>query len=104
MSSQNDRELERRPTHPGEMLREEYMPDYGLSVTRLSKLLGVSRQSVNDLLHKRRSLSLDMAIRLSILFGDSVESWLNLQQGVDLWDARHTRQADFSGIKPLAMI
>ena len=71
MSIRNNKPLERRPTHPGEMLREEYMPDYNLSITSLAKLLGVSRQSINDLVHERRALSVNMALRLSKAFNDS---------------------------------
>jgi addiction module HigA family antidote len=101
MSIRNNKPLERRPTHPGEMLREEYMPDYNLSVTSLAGLLGVSRQSINDLVHERRALSVNMALRLSKVFNDSPESWLNLQQKVDLWDAQHSRTEGFMDIVPL---
>jgi addiction module HigA family antidote len=102
MSIQNNRELRRRPTHPGEMLRDEYMPDYNLSVSQLAKLLDVSRQTVNDLVHTRRALSTDMAIRLAIVFNDSAESWLNLQQKVDLWDAQHSRKQKFLNVRAVA--
>jgi addiction module HigA family antidote len=52
-----------RPTHPGEMLREDFMPDYGLTVMRLAQGLGVSRQSVNEILRGRRAVSSEMAFR-----------------------------------------
>jgi addiction module HigA family antidote len=58
-----------RPTHPGAMLREDFLPDYGLAVSRLAEALGVSRQTVNDLPRERRALSPEMALRLSRLFG-----------------------------------
>ena len=80
----------RRPTHPGEMLREEYMPEYGLTVSELARLIGVSRQSISELINERRSLSPDMAVRLSRLFGDSAEAWLNLQRNVDIWEAEQS--------------
>ena len=76
----------RKPTHPGEMLREEFLPDFGLSVARAASLLHVSRQSVNELLRERRGVSPDMAIRLARLFGTTPQYWLNLQRNVDLWD------------------
>jgi len=57
-----------RPTHPGEMLREDFLPDYGLSVAALAAALEVSRQSVNELLRERRALSPEMALRLARLF------------------------------------
>lgn len=87
MSLPNDTERTVRPIHPGEMLREDFMPDYGLSVASMAEALGVSRQTVNELLRERRSLSPEMALRLSALFGNSPEFWLNAQRAVDLWDA-----------------
>ncbi|MCL2324494.1 MAG: HigA family addiction module antitoxin [Actinomycetia bacterium] len=92
----------RRPTHPGEMLREEYMPDFGLSVRDLAELLGVSRQSINELVGERRALSTEMAIRLSALFGSSPESWLNLQRNVDVWDASHRLESEIKQIRRLS--
>ena len=76
--------IKRRPTHPGEILREDFLPDYGLSVSKLAEAIGVSRQSVNELLRERRGLSPEMALRLSQLFGNSPEFWLNAQRAVDL--------------------
>src|SRR4030066_191880 len=74
------------PTHPGEMLKEDFMPDYGLSVSSMSKALGVSRQTVNELLRERRAVSPEMALRLSRLFGDTPEVWVNAQRAVGLWE------------------
>jgi addiction module HigA family antidote len=71
MSVLNKRERKVRPTHPGEMLREDFLPDYGLTVSSFAKALGVSRQTVNELLRERRALSPEMALRLSRLFGNS---------------------------------
>ena len=65
--------MKRRPTHPGEMLREDFMPDYGLTVAGLAEAVGVSRQSINELLRGRRAVSPEMALRLSCLFGNSAE-------------------------------
>ena len=93
--------VSRRPTHPGEMLREEFMPDYGLSVAQLAAKLGVSRQSVNELVRERRSVSPDMALRLGRLFGTSPEYWANLQRGVDLWDSLDLRKEELEAIEPL---
>jgi len=101
MSITNTGGMCRRPTHPGEMLREDYLPDYGLTVAGLADALGVSRQTVNELLRERRSLSPEMALRLSRLFGNSPEFWLNAQRAVDLWDAAQAIKADVERIKPL---
>ena len=64
MSIPNTGKMVRRPTHPGEMLREDFLPDYGLTVAGLAEALGVSRQSINELLRERRAVSPEMALRL----------------------------------------
>ena len=89
------------PTHPGEMLREDFMPDYKLTTTGLAEKLGVSRQSVNELLLERRAVSLAMALRLSRLFGNTPEFWLNAQRAVDLWKAKKENKREIEKIKPL---
>ena len=101
MSIPNTRRLKRRPTHPGEMLREDFLPDYGLSVAGLAEAAGVSRGSMNELLRGRRALSPEMALRLSRLFGNSAEFWLDMQRAVDLWDAGRALETDIARIKPL---
>lgn len=95
--------IARRPTHPGEMLREEFMPDFGLSVAQLAQRVGVSRQSVNELVHERRSLSPDMALRLARLFGQSPQFWLNLQRNVDIWDSFESSHEAIEAIEPLSL-
>jgi antitoxin HigA-1 len=102
MSIVYTRQLQRRPTHPGEMLREDFLPDYGLTASGLASAIGVSRQSVNELLRGRRAVSPEMALRLGKLFGNSPEFWLNAQRAVDLWDAAQTIKKDVAGIKTLA--
>jgi addiction module HigA family antidote len=102
MSIPNTRRMLRRPTHPGEMLRADFMPDYGLSVAGLARALGVSRQSINELLRGRRALSPEMALRLSRLFGNSADFWLNAQRAVDLWDASQALKEELDGITPLS--
>lgn len=101
MSIPNTRKMKRPPIHPGEILREEFMPDFDLTVTRLASALGVSRQTVNELLRERRAVSPEMALRLSRLFGNSPEFWLNLQRTVDLWEAETAIKKDMVRIKPL---
>ena len=68
MSIPNKRERKIRPTHPGEMLREDFLPDYGLTVSGFAEALGVSRQTVNELLRERRGGSPEMALRRARLF------------------------------------
>jgi antitoxin HigA-1 len=93
--------MKRKPTHPGEMLREDFLPDYNLTVSNLAAAIGVSRQSINELLRERRAVSPEMAVRLSRLFGNSAEFWLNAQRAVDLWQAKQTLQSEVKQIKPL---
>ena len=101
MSIPNTRVMKRRPTHPGEMLREDFLPDFELSVAGLADAAGVSRQSINELLRGRRAVSPEMALRLGRLFGNSPEFWLNAQRAVDLWDAAQALKGEVSKIKPL---
>jgi len=101
MSIRNTGQRKIRPTHPGEMLREDFLQDYGLTVSGLAEALGVSRQTVNELLRGRRAVSPQMALRLSRLFGNSAEFWLNAQRAVDLWDAAQAIRAEVKRIKPL---
>jgi len=101
MSIPNTGERAIRPTHPGEMLQEDFLPDYGLTVSGLAEALGVSRQSVNELLRGRRAVSPAMALRLSRLFGNTAEFWLNAQRAVDLWDAAEAIKVEVDKIKPL---
>ncbi len=101
MSIPNTRPRIHRPSHPGELLRELFLPDHQLSATSLAKAVGVSRQSVNELLRERRALSPDMALRLAKLFGTSADLWLNMQRAVDLWDAQRKSKAAIARIKPL---
>ncbi len=77
------------------------MPDYGLTVVGLAEAAGVSRRSINELLRGRRAVSPEMALRLSRLFGNSPEFWLNAQRAVDLWDAARTIKNEMARIKPV---
>ena len=101
MSIPATRRPQYRQAHPGEHLREDYMPDCGFTVSSLAAALGVSRQSINELLNERRGVSADMALRLGRLFSQSPESWLDLQRDVDLWDAQQAIKDDLARIKPL---
>jgi addiction module HigA family antidote len=90
------------PTHPGEMLREDFMPDYGLTASTLASALGVSRQTVHELLREERSVTPLMALRLSRLFGNSAAFWLNGQQARDLWESERSYRDELLRIQPIA--
>ena len=101
MGIKNKEKRQLAPTHPGAMLREDFMPDYGLTVTTLAETLGMSRQTVNELLRERRALTPAMALRLSRLFGNSPEFWLNAQRAVDLWQAEKELANDLGRIRTI---
>jgi antitoxin HigA-1 len=76
-----------RPTHPGEILREDILPALGMQVKELAQHLGVSRQTLSNLVNERRGVSVEMAQRLGQAFRNGARFWLALQMQYDLWDA-----------------
>ena len=87
MSILNKAKRKMPPTHPGEILKEDFISDYSLNATSLAMAVGVSRQTINEILRERRSITPEMALRFSRLFGNSPEFWLNAQHARDLWDS-----------------
>ena len=75
--------------------------DFAMTASGLAEAVGVSRQSINELLRGRRAVSPEMSLRLSRLFGNSPEFWLNAQRSVDLWDSAQAIKAEMARIKPL---
>ena len=73
-----------RPMHPGELLREDVLPAVGRPKTEIARLLGISRQTLYDILGEKQPVTAGMALRLAKMFGDSAESWINLQRNYDL--------------------
>ena len=80
------------PVHPGEILREDILPEVGLSVTAAAKALGVSRQMLHDILAERRPLSAIMCLKISRLLGSSPEFWMRLQAEYDLKKAAQNKK------------
>ena len=76
------------PPHPGEIVKYECLEPLGLTVTRAAQGLGISRQSLSDLIDEKTGVTVDMALRLSQAFGSSPETWLAMQMAYDLWHAR----------------
>jgi addiction module HigA family antidote len=79
------------PPHPGEILKELCLEPLGLSVTDAAKALGVSRKTLSSILNGRAGISPEMAVRLSIAFDTTSESWMNQQMQYDLWQAEQRR-------------
>jgi len=90
----------RAPTHPGEILLEEFLKPYGLTQKELAERIGVSYPRVNELVHGKRGVTPDTALRLAHFFGTTPEFWLNLQQAYDLYRVRQS--TNHENIKPLA--
>lgn len=94
------RDRKRKPTHPGELLREEVLPALKMTQTEFAKRLGVSRLSVSELLLEKRALSPDMAIRVGRLTNTTPESWLRMQEALDLWELERQPKR-YEDIEPL---
>ena len=80
------------PPHPGEILRELCLKPLGLTVTEAAQALGVSRKTLPGILNGRAGISPEMAVRLSLAFGTTAESWLNQQAQHDLWHVERRRK------------
>lgn len=79
--------IQRKPTHPGEVLREDVIKPLGLTVTEAAKRLGVTRKTLSALINCKASLSPEMAVKIAKATETSPESWLNMQSKLDLWKA-----------------
>jgi len=88
------------PITPGEMLKEEFLTEYGLSQNQLAKAIGISPNRIAEIVNNRRRITADTALRLSLYFGNSAEFWMNLQSQFDLKLAkRNLRSQDAKRIK-----
>jgi addiction module HigA family antidote len=81
------------PTHPGEMLLEEFLKPLGISQSAFAIRLGVSFPRLNEIIRGKRSVTPDTALRLARVLGMSADFWLGLQQDWDLWHAMHSEEA-----------
>ena len=95
------RDPKRKPTQPGELLRLDILPALGMTHTELARRLGVSRLSVSELLLGKRALSPDMAIRIALFTNTTPESWLRMQEAVDLWELERDPKR-YRHIEPVA--
>jgi antitoxin HigA-1 len=95
------RNKDRKPSSPGEVIRDMILPDLGITQTEFAKRLGVSRRTINEILNGRRPVTADMAIRFSRSIGSSADFWLRMQQTVDLWNLERSNKAKYAGIKQI---
>ncbi|WP_122821101.1 HigA family addiction module antitoxin [Varibaculum vaginae] len=89
------------PIHPGEVLSEDFLTEMGLSQNKLAVSIGVPPRRINEIVHGKRGMSADTALRLSRFFGTSAEFWLNLQTRYELDLASDRSAAELDQIKPL---
>lgn len=94
----------RPPTHPGEMLLEEFLVPLGLTQRELADAIRVPYQRVNEIIHARRGITPRTALRLGKFFGVSAAFWMNLQLRWDLYQAQEAEQDELKSIRPHALV
>lgn len=95
------RDQKRKPTHPGEVLREDVLPALNMTQTEFARRLNVSRLSVSELLLEKRAMTVDMALRVAKLTRTTPESWLRMQEALDLWELARDEKR-YRDIEPIA--
>lgn len=93
--------MNRKPTHPGVIVKEDYLVPLSISIKDMAENLGVSRKTLSKILNERGSVTPDMALRLSRAFNTSPDLWLNLQKNYDLWNAEK-ESTSWKKVKPLS--
>jgi len=94
----------RRPTHPGEMLNEEFLKPMGITQSQLADAIGVPYQRINEIVNRRRGITPSTALRLAKYFQVSPDFWLNLQTRLDLFDTKQKEGEQIEKILPPATI
>ena len=98
------RPLKRPPVHPGEVLREDVLPDLRLSVSEAARRLGISRQQLHRILACTHPITADMALRIGKFAGNGPELWLRMQQAYDLWHLERRMEQELSKIEPVSSV
>lgn len=88
----------RRPTHPGEILKYEFLEPLKLSQIQLARAIGISRVRINEIILGKRAVTPDTAFRLAKFFNTSAEFWINLQVNVEMWDTLQSKQKEYEQI------
>jgi addiction module HigA family antidote len=92
------KDVERKPTHPGAILREDVLPALGLSVSEAARQLGVTRQTLHRIMAEKVSVTPEMAARLGRFCGNGPGLWLQMQQACDLWRAERELRSELEQI------
>ncbi|MDF3054324.1 MAG: family transcriptional regulator [Gammaproteobacteria bacterium] len=102
MNANTLRSKNRRPTHPGAILREDILPELNITQGELAIRLGVSRRTISEIIHEKRPMTADMAIRLAHFLDTTPTSWLNMQQALDVWELENTHHHLYDRIEKYA--
>jgi len=92
--------IKRQPTHPGRIIKEDYLVPLSLTIKDMASTLGISRKTLSKIINERGSITPDMALRLSRAFDTTPDLWMNLQKNYDLWHAEHSSKS-WQLVKPL---
>jgi len=91
----------RQPTHPGEILRYEYLEELNMTQQKLSDAIGITRVRINEIVLGKRSITPDTAFRLAKFFNTTPEFWIRLQTNYDMWNTLQKRKQEYETIHPL---
>lgn len=92
--------MKRQPTHPGKIIKEDYLLPLSISIKDMAANLGVSRKTLSKIINEKGSITPDMALRLSRAFATTPDLWINLQKNYELWQAEHS-SSSWQTVKPL---
>ncbi|MBW2008089.1 MAG: HigA family addiction module antidote protein [Deltaproteobacteria bacterium] len=95
------RKMKRQPTHPGKIIKEDYVKPLKITIKDMAELLGVSRKTLSKIINERGSITPDMALRLSRALDTTPDFWLTLQQNYDLWHAEIASKK-WKNVKPIS--
>ena len=95
------RKMKRQPTHPGKIIKADYLEPLHLTVTDMANKLGVSRKTLSKIINEGGAITPEMALRLARAFDTSPDLWMNLQKNYDLWHAEHGSK-EWRQVKPLS--
>jgi antitoxin HigA-1 len=93
--------MTRQPTHPGNIIKEDYLLPLSISIKDMASTLGVSRKTLSKIINERGSITPEMALRLSRAFDTTPEFWMNLQKNYELWQAENS-SSSWKTVKPLS--